>query len=328
MADAKLSALSLDSVPLLADLVYGESGGTSYAYNLVRLLGLLNNTCQGRLTLTSGTAVTTSDVTGATSVYFTPYDGQCVSVYDGTRWQMYAFTELTLALGTLTSGANYDVFLWDSSGTLTLVLGPAWAGDTSRGTGAGTTELQQKNGVWTNKVSVSGGPAANAGRYLGTIRTTSTTATEDSRAKRYLWNAANRVRRPMVKLGSSSWTYNSATIRQANASTALQLDAVVGLDGQSTARIALVVLCGASGTFTGLVGIGEDSTTAYQADCQSVQITVTPGQAFAGGSSLTRSPAAGRHYWPWLEQSIDTNTVTFYGAVNGATYGLTGEIES
>ena len=76
--------------------------------------------CQGRLTLTSGTAVTTADVTGATSVYFAPYKGSQVSLYDGTRWKRYTFTERSLSLGGFIKGVCYDIFLYDNAGTLTL----------------------------------------------------------------------------------------------------------------------------------------------------------------------------------------------------------------
>lgn len=50
---------------------------------------------RGRLTLTSGVAVLTGDVSGASTIYFTPYGGQLVPIYDGTRWSMRVFAELS-----------------------------------------------------------------------------------------------------------------------------------------------------------------------------------------------------------------------------------------
>lgn len=41
---------------------------------------------------------------------------------------------------------------------------------TIRGTGAGSSELQQILGVWTNKVAITDGPRANKGTFVGTIR--------------------------------------------------------------------------------------------------------------------------------------------------------------
>src|SRR6185436_9706895 len=40
--------------------------------------------CDGRLTLTSGTPVTTGDVTAATTLYFTPNGGNQIALYTGS----------------------------------------------------------------------------------------------------------------------------------------------------------------------------------------------------------------------------------------------------
>src|SRR5574337_954655 len=47
----------------------------------------------GRLTLTSGTPVTTSDVTGATTVYYTPYLHNLIPLWDGQNWAPVEFSE-------------------------------------------------------------------------------------------------------------------------------------------------------------------------------------------------------------------------------------------
>ncbi len=74
----------------------------------------------GRLTLSSGVPVTTSDVTGAGTLYFTPYKHDKISLFDGTRWKKYTFSEISLALTSLIKGVVYDIFLYDNSSTLTL----------------------------------------------------------------------------------------------------------------------------------------------------------------------------------------------------------------
>ncbi|MFZ1043903.1 MAG: hypothetical protein WAN58_21585, partial [Anaerolineales bacterium] len=62
----------------------------------------------GRLTLTSGTPVTTSDVIGATNIYYTPYKGTKIGLYDGSStWNIVTFAETSLPLGTLTNGLTY-----------------------------------------------------------------------------------------------------------------------------------------------------------------------------------------------------------------------------
>jgi hypothetical protein len=53
-------------------------------------------TPQGRLTLSSGTAITTSDVSGTTLCYYTPgAAGNLVPIYDGSSYVSMPFTELS-----------------------------------------------------------------------------------------------------------------------------------------------------------------------------------------------------------------------------------------
>ncbi|AMV20561.1 hypothetical protein [Planctomyces sp. SH-PL14] len=71
----------------------------------------------GRLTLLGGTPITTADLTAQSTVYFTPWRGNVVSLYDGADYQPYSFSELNVALTGLTSGKNYDVFAYRTSST-------------------------------------------------------------------------------------------------------------------------------------------------------------------------------------------------------------------
>jgi hypothetical protein len=175
----------------------------------------------GRLTLTSGNPVTTSDVTSATTLYFTPYRSDRLALYDGANWRIYSFTEKSLALGTLTTGTNYDVFAYASGGSVTLdnTSLVAWSSNTAR-----ATALVQQNGVWVKS-------GASIYRYLGKIRTTGTTTTEDIALNRFVFNAANRVRRAMRRYETTgAWSYNSVTYRPWNNNLSNRLQVVVGLD--------------------------------------------------------------------------------------------------
>lgn len=80
------------------------------------ILGLPHN---GRLTLTSGTAVLTSDVTAAATVYFTPYLGNRISLYDGSDWTGFSFSELSIAVPS-TIYRLFDIFVYSNAGVLTL----------------------------------------------------------------------------------------------------------------------------------------------------------------------------------------------------------------
>jgi hypothetical protein len=49
----------------------------------------------GRLTNLTGTPIPTASTAGATSVYFTPYNGDIAPFWDGNNWVFYEFVELS-----------------------------------------------------------------------------------------------------------------------------------------------------------------------------------------------------------------------------------------
>ena len=285
--------------------------GTGLEMQTTALQLVLPSICSGRLTLTTGVPVTTTDVTGATTIYFTPYKGNKISLYDGTNWKLYTFTERSLALGTLTSGLPYDVFIYDNAGTLTLEF-TAWTNGTTRATALTTQDgVLVKTGALTR-------------RYLGTFYTTSTTQTEDSYAKRFLWNYYNRVESPMRVLETTdSWAYSTATMRQARASTANQIALIVGVAEDA---IDVTVDAHVSSSFAGqsaaTVAIGEDSTTTAATGSVIGYITLDQQMADAIqniGARLQTIPTAGFHFYAWLEYSAANLTTTWYGDNNTPT---------
>ena len=72
-------------------------------------LPILPNICGGRLTLVSATAVPTSDQTAKTTVYFTPYTGNYLGLYDGAIWFYRSFSEISVAVPS-TTVTPYDIF--------------------------------------------------------------------------------------------------------------------------------------------------------------------------------------------------------------------------
>lgn len=105
---------------------------------------------QARLTLTSGVPVTTTDVIGATSIYWTPYKGNSVTLWDGSNWTTYALTEQSLALVALTAFMGYDVFAFQNSGVPNIEILP-WLNGTVT-FAAGTTV------TWTGNAPPVGSP--------------------------------------------------------------------------------------------------------------------------------------------------------------------------
>src|SRR5437899_2723242 len=187
----------------------------------------LKHICDGRMTLTTATGVTTADVTAATTVYFTPYKGNRIALYDGSNWNLYTFSEISLALGSDAANTNYDLFAYNSSGTVTLER-LAWTNDTTR-----ATALALQDGIYVKS-------GTTTRRYLGTYRTAGSAGqTEESAAKRFVWNYYNRVQRALVvRDATATWTYTTATYRQANASSANQVAVVVGVNETLVNRTA------------------------------------------------------------------------------------------
>ena len=262
-----------------------------------------------RLTLTTGVPVTTADVTGATTVYCTPYKGNHIALYNGSSWVVRASAEFSLALGTITSGKPYDVFCYDNAGTPTLEF-LVWTNDTTR-----ATALAYQDGVL-----VKSGAATR--RYLGTFYTTATTTTEDSAANRYLWNYYNRVWAVMQSPleTTNSWTYNTASFRQANNSTANQANFVLGV---SEDVIDAQVVGAAQNSSVGvsmIQAIGLDSVSAMAAGCiGGLATSNVANQPIQLLCIYSGHPSSGRHYLAWIEYSAATGTTTFFGDANNPT---------
>lgn len=261
---------------------YSVEGGSIYASSLSIIPG-------GRLTLTSGTPVTTSDVTGATSIYYTPFQHNAISLWNGTEWQSITFTEKTLTIGTVTSGLPYDVFGYLSSGDLALEK-LAWTNGTTRATGLTIQDGRYcKSGDKTRL-------------YLGTFYTTSTTATEDSVTKRFLFNAYNRRSRRLVIENATSHNYNVATVRAFNndqPNSSVQY--IVGLQENDMAFLLTGQLIRAASDGNPRISFGVNSTTS-ELGAYGVAVTGFVGRLRAG-SSVQITPSLGYSYICALEFS-------------------------
>lgn len=282
----------------------------------------------GRLTLTSGVPVLTSTVSGATTVYYTPYNGRTILIYDGTDYVPTVFTELSQATtdntkspAACTTDSNYDIFVWNDSGTIRATRGPAWSSSTSRGTGAGTTELTRSGGLLLNANSITNGPAASRGTYVGTIRTNGSSqvdwiygavATNWTAGFFGVWNMYNRV---LVSSfngdDATSWTYASATPRAPNGNSTARFSFISGIEEDVFRADYSTAATSAAGNGAG-VGIGYDSTSAKSGRANPVFSGGTYGRC--NGEFATTS--LGFHYFSALEFAFSTNSVTFWGDGN------------
>lgn len=263
--------------------------------------------CMGRLTLTTVTPVTTADVTAATNIYFTPYMGNSIALYDGSAtWSLFTFAELTLGI-TATTSTMHDVFAYNNAGVVALEA-LAWTNDTTR-----ATALVKQDGVLVKS-------GATTRRYIGSYRTTTASGqTEDSYAKRYVYNYYNRVKRPMYAIESTAtWNYSTASFRQANGATTNQLDFIVGFSEDSVFASVMVKAFTSTATVrTCTVGIGLDSTTVNSARIYEGIAVNNVSQNAPIIAQYENTIAVGRHTLVWLEQGAGTDTQTWVGTTNG-----------
>jgi hypothetical protein len=268
----------------------------------------------GRLTLTTGTPVMTSAATAQTTLYYTPYIGNQIALYNGSAWVYVSFTEVSLSLSGHTANTNYDIWGYSNSGTLTLES-TAWTNDTTR-----ATALTTQNGVYVKS-------GATTRRYLGTIRITGSTgqceysfggsANGGTEGKLYVWNAQNRVRVSALSQDStSSWTYTTASWRSANNSTANRISFVQGLQLEYFTADNFSLANGSPASQFAAIGIGINSTSSPTGR----RGYVSQGQATEGRAIVDSLGQLGFNYVQALEYA-GGSTMTFYGSGAAAYIG-------
>lgn len=238
----------------------------------------------GRLTLESGVPVSTSDQTAKTTVYWTPYLHNVCPLWDGVNWLPVAFAETSLAVGTVTSGLNYDIFAYLSGGSLALEK-LAWTNSTTRATA----------------ITIQDGRYCKSGDktrlYIGSFCSTSTTQTEDSNAKRYLWSMYNRVRKNGQSPLGTGHTYNSATPREWNngSGTPPRTYFLIGLGGPVSCVVhAFVFITGSP--VNGIIKPNLNGTTDISVTDTQMYIANASGGGASLSANVTAYVAAGAHY--------------------------------
>ena len=270
---------------------YSLVGGTlfSVAGNGKMTAAIASTLAGGRLSLETGVAVSASDQTAKTTIYYTPFIHSLIGLYDTTNliWTAHPFTERSLALGTLVSGKNYDVFAVLTSGAVAIEA-LVWTSDSAR-----ATALVAVDGVLCKT-------GATSRRYVGTFRTTTTTTTEDSEAKRFVYNANNKVPRAMLgTLGyvddnsPSTFTFLSYNTWAAiNGGTGNKCEWVNGLT-ETVFLSAHPFTAAGAGSYL-ITGIGIDTTTSVSFGTSHTD--ATGGNAWGRSSSKSVQFAAGYHY--------------------------------
>lgn len=149
--------------------------------NITKMSTVLPRLSDGRLTLTSGEPDKIGADTNKEAIYYCPYVGQTISLFDGDVWNLYTFSELTLDISSgYSTDTIYDIFIYDNLGTLTLES-LAWSSASAR-----ATDIVRQNGAYVKD----GDPTK---KYLGTFRTNSSAKTNDDFSRRYLWNEYHKI---------------------------------------------------------------------------------------------------------------------------------------
>lgn len=165
----------------------------------------------GRLSIVQdpdGTANNSSTV-GSGILYYCPYTSDKIVLWSGSAWLPYTFSNATaLNLGGLNAGKVYDIFAYQSNGTVMLTA-VQWLSPVSRSVG-----LAREAGILVRAGVV-------AHRYLGTIYTIEGTAagasqTMDSFSGRYVYNCYNQLERLMFVADYTSHVYQTSSWRPWN----------------------------------------------------------------------------------------------------------------
>lgn len=280
---------------------------------------------QGRLTLQTVVPVMTTTQAAKTTIIYTPYAGNLVPIYNGS---IFTMTSIGAELSAVTSDATKspaaigaskvnDWFVWNDSGTIRIGHGPDWTNDTTR---SGGTALTMVSGILLNTNTLTNGPAASRGTYVGTTRSNASSqldwifgsvATTPVEGFFGLWNAYNRAT-VSSKTGDSTaaWTYNSTTWRSARAQATNRHTIVRGLDEDSVqASYNTPASGGASGDV--LIGVGLDSTSSAASAMYCSLGT------FSGPMScdLQTIPGLGVHFFQAIERQVTTaSAANFVGS--------------
>lgn len=293
---------------------------------------------KGRLTLQSGVPVMLTSQSAKTSIFYAPYIGKTVPIYNGTVTQDYIFTSnsadlvgQTLALGSnWAANTIFDVFEALQAGVPTLCT-VAWASGSAR-----ATALALFDGLLTNATSATARKsnsstftlAANQGTYVGSFRTNGSTGTVDftfgsaasggGAASFNVWNYYNRrLTMTTVEDNGASYTYSANVGRQARASSTNNISFLIGVvEDAISASYAFYTKNSSSSPGAFLQGIGLNAA-GIQPGCIYEFQNVGQVCNIQDTVVLLGMPALGLNTLYAMESGDGTSTATFnFGSVN------------
>lgn len=272
-------------------------------------------TPQGRLTLVTAAPVMTSTQSGKTTLYYTPYVGSQVPLYNGADFIAAPFSELSVATTDTSKnpaaiGASKinDWFVWNDAGTMRLSHGPDWTNDTTRSAG---TALVTVGGINLNSVAITNGPGASRGTWVGTTRSNGSSQLDwilggsSSTAGWFgVWNTYNRrLIKTQVTDGSGGVSYTTVAWRSAFSNANNRVSYVCGLAEDYFEATYLVTINSPSANLA--AGVGYDVTNASSGTNQ------TGGAVTMGLAGQFATQSLGFHFMQATE--LGGASGTFYG---------------
>lgn len=205
----------------------------------------------------------------------------------------------------------------------------------TRGTGAGTSQIQMVNGVLVNQNSITNGPVAGYGTYVGTVMTDPSNtldvmfnlaASNNTVANTVgVWNMYNRRQIASITYDSTaSWSYSTNAFRLKRASFPNQIICVVGVQEDVFEACNVQSANGNGSTLFFEVGVGVDSVTA--ATAATLGVSISSGVDFCLNPTASFVLAAGLHTLSPLEEWGSSGSGTWKGPVGTAknTFTFTG----
>ena len=203
----------------------------------------------------------------------------------------------------------------------------------SRGAGASTTAITLTGSTYTNTVTITNGPTAGLGTYLGSIYTNAsnqldwklgTSAAGGGEAWLAVWNVSNQTLvRPSARDNTNEWSYTTATARRLNNSATNRITIFRGLNINSD---SVTLACGVSAYKGGAdVAIAVNSTTVQgpNATWGGISSAGTGVGDETGGGAISiygGYTGLGMSYFQGLELGAGTPTVgRFFGLTTGYT---------
>lgn len=282
------------------------TGVRANASNILTSIGSIPG---GTSSLTVGATVTGTGIPGGTTIL-----------------QILTATSIKLSANATSNGSATFSVNQSFINTYVISRGPLWSGGTTR-----TTALTSLNGVQVNATSITNGPAAHAGVWLGTVATDGggatvswihgTAASGGGQASLGVWNQYNRILvAESVQNTIATWTYASGTPREADGSTTWGAAWVTGaLEDGFTASYQDFASTSATVGGNCQTGIGVNSSSTFSTFAIAAYSAAAAVVSGSGGANQFFGPVApslGLNSVSAME-ATPTGTCTFHGSTSG-----------